>query len=483
MIGSESQVLFSQVPNRLDHQSGANQQSEGQTELPHDKSVAQLQAAPGFSGARAFFQRVLQRNIRSAHGRRESEQHTRSHRDACCEKQYLPIDLKSCLADLRRHQRFKGAPGGLPDGQSQCSSGGGQEQAFRQQLPRDLSPRCTECDSHCHLAPSACRPRQQQIGHVRARNQQHEYRSHLKHQQAILRVAGKIFLQGHDGCPNSRICLRILSLQPRRNRVHFCLRLFSRYPRLQARHHIEKVIVALRPAFRSEIERHPVVHVFFAKEKSSGHDSQDFGLHIVQQNRPPDNGPVSPEPPLPQTVAEQDNLLFCLVFLRGEDTPNRRPRAEHIKKIGRESLPVELFRRTVACQAHGAALSCGHVCKHGVLRLPVQVIRRRRGVVRETDKGGVFPHHHEPMRLVVRQRPEQHRLHGAENGGIGADAQCERGNCYGEKSWILRNLAERIPQIIVEAHNDKDGQLCGMFRLNFTPERSGIGRVAWQEIA
>src|SRR2546430_13015823 len=43
-------------------------------------------------------------------------------------------------------------------------------------------------------------------------------------------------------------------------------------------------------------------------------------------------------------------------------------------------------------------------------------------------------------------------------------SQCERGNCYGEKSWILRNLAERIPQIIVEAHNDKDGQLCGMFR-------------------
>ena len=43
----------------------------------------------------------------------------------------------------------------------------------------------------------------------------------------------------------------------------------------------------------------------------------------------------------------------------------------------------------------------------------------------------VFPQHHQPVRLVKRQRAKQRGIHHTENGGVGADAQ--RQNHSGER--------------------------------------------------
>src|SRR5688500_13613665 len=46
-----------------------------------------------------------------------------------------------------------------------------------------------------------------------------------------------------------------------------------------------------------------------------------------------------------------------------------------------------------------------------------------------------------------RERLQEHRVHQAENGGVRADAECQRKNRNGGEAGILQQLPERKPQV------------------------------------
>jgi hypothetical protein len=62
------------------------------------------------------------------------------------------------------------------------------------------------------------------------------------------------------------------------------------------------------------------------------------------------------------------------------------------------------------------------------------------GKVDDVAIAHVLPDVHEPGRLGIRQRPQQHGVDDAEDGGRRADAQCQRPDCRNRKSWLLRNV-------------------------------------------
>ena len=69
----------------------------------------------------------------------------------------------------------------------------------------------------------------------------------------------------------------------------------------------------------------------------------------------------------------------------------------------------------------------------------------------------VLPDHDDLVRILVRQRPEQHRLHEREDGGVGANAERQRAYRGDGEDGRLSQQADGVPQVGKEIHGALDG--------------------------
>ena len=72
--------------------------------------------------------------------------------------------------------------------------------------------------------------------------------------------------------------------------------------------------------------------------------------------------------------------------------------------------------------------------KNLAIALPIQIIAGRNRIHVAPEPG---PHHHQLVRLVIRQRRQKSGVNDAENRGVRANAQRERQNCDGREAGIL----------------------------------------------
>ena len=89
----------------------------------------------------------------------------------------------------------------MRDEQAEQCAGAREQQAFGQQLPRDPQSRRAERDAQAELVPSRSGPGQQQVGEVRARDQQHQRDDHHDRRQ---RPAVALAKAGVAGWPRAR---------------------------------------------------------------------------------------------------------------------------------------------------------------------------------------------------------------------------------------------------------------------------------------
>jgi hypothetical protein len=61
---------------------------------------------------------------------------------------------------------------------------------------------------------------------------------------------------------------------------------------------------------------------------------------------------------------------------------------------------------------------------------------------------------HQAVRLGVAQRPEQHRIDGAEDGGVGPDAEGEREHDDQGESGTLEQAADAVPEVLQQGIHD-----------------------------
>ena len=76
-------------------------------------------------------------------------------------------------------------------------------------------------------------------------------------------------------------------------------------------------------------------------------------------------------------------------------------------------------------------------------------------------RGSVLPDHDDLVRILIRQRPEQHRLHEREDGGVGANAERQRAYRGDGEDGRLSQQAEGVPQVGKEIHG-AFGRECGL---------------------
>ena len=79
-----------------------------------------------------------------------------------------------------------------------------------------------------------------------------------------------------------------------------------------------------------------------------------------------------------------------------------------------------------------------HVLEDVCALADVEKIRAGETLLRRAAKPVVLPKHHEPVRLVVRERAQEHAFDDAEDCGVGAHTEGEGGEHDESKAWALR---------------------------------------------
>jgi hypothetical protein len=218
-----------------------------------------------------------------------------------------------------------------------------------------------------------------------------------------------------------------LSLQARRNGAHLCLRLPPGYARFEARHHTQVMIASACRLIRPKGHRRPELLFTSGEAEMRGHNADDRVRMIVERQALPNNASIAAEAPLPQAMTEHDYALGVgAVFLLRKDAPQRRRDAEQREQAGRNTYALDPLRLATPGQAQARAPEGGDLREDSILIAPVNEIRRRYVVVREAELRRSLPHHHEFVRILIRQRPQQRRVRHAKDGRVRADAERQR---------------------------------------------------------
>ena len=156
-------------------------------------------------------------------------------------------------------------------------------------------------------------------------------------------------------------------------------------------------------------------------------DSDDGVGLIAQRERLAHDRRIAAEPALPQAVAQHHDLAAVgRVLLRGEGAAQDHRSAEEAEVALGDVDAVELLRMVAGEVVAGA----GHVVGgHFLEDAGLPLVGVKLGNVGEEavgQDGGVEEFDH-AIGVGIAERLEQHRIDDAEDGGVGSDAQRQRG--------------------------------------------------------
>jgi hypothetical protein len=125
--------------------------------------------------------------------------------------------------------------------------------------------------------------------------------------------------------------------------------------------------------------------------------------------------------------------------------PDERGNAQHVEETGRYARGADAFGISGIGEIHREMTETGDCRYRRHLLGEVSQARRRQGVALRRRTGR--PQKDEPIRVVKRQRPQQHGVDDAEDGGVGADPEPERQERDNGEPRAPAKRAQRIDQI------------------------------------
>jgi hypothetical protein len=147
---------------------------------------------------------------------------------------------------------------------------------------------------------------------------------------------------------------------------------------------------------------------------------------------------------MPQAVADHGHPQALLVFLFGEYPANQRLDAEHTPEIRGRLAGWDLFGLPIPGQAGVSRLGGGEVGEHRVVAAPLQPLGGRGSVARAAFAAEVVPDQDEPVRVCIREGPDEHRVEGAEHRRHPADAEGQGGDGQPREQGIAAKLAQPV---------------------------------------
>ena len=377
----------------------------------------------------------------------------------------------------REHERIDDDVGGTRDAvrvrrEQSAQTGTGEERAdrcaddrehdaFGEKLLHHAAPARAERRPDGELLLARVGSREQEIGEVRARNDQHESDDALQNPDRRLHAADDVVLQRIDPKPMPgrvrHVGIRRDVLPVHELHLEVRPRQRERHARLEATDQIEKVAAAVSRIDGIQRERQPQLDLLIVHVVAARHDADDARLHAVDVEDRAERVLVRAERPLPQLVRENRDVFG----VRQRVFAGEHPSADRLNAERRHQL-VRDERGDGTARHVGAEIRCPNRVGADRVERPValaelQEFWRGHPELIEPEPWKLAGDEHQTLRLRVPERPEHHAVDDAENRGVGADA--ERQRQYGEqrKAGILAEAAQRVAEVLEKGvHIDKD---------------------------
>ena len=209
-----------------------------------------------------------------------------------------------------------------------------------------------------------------------------------------------------------RVALGELPLQPAPDLVEvgrdLGLRHSGRARPIARRKLVTVAVVPPGVLLRSQRDRH--LDVAHREEEVARRDADDRERLAVQRQAAADDRRIAAEAPLPETVGQHDDLLVAGGVVRArEQAAGRRPGAERLEEVARHAQPGHALRRPVAGEVRVPVAEAGQRRQRLVLVAVVAELRELERVA--IGRGVARPDQVEAVRILERQRPQQHAVH------------------------------------------------------------------------
>ena len=175
------------------------------------------------------------------------------------------------------------------------------------------------------------------------------------------------------------------------------------------------------------------------------------------------DGRVGSEVPGPVAIAQHRHLICprCSFVLGGEDAPEHRIHAEHLKIVARHQFTSHTFGLTVSGHAEGKRITGNHAGKDLISITQVLIHRIGKCAALQPIAPGVSSscsrraQNHQFLRMGDRQQPQKNLVSEGEDRGVGADAKRQRDYGYGRESGSLPQLAKSVANILEETGHSR----------------------------
>ena len=406
VIGAEAGVHRDQVREAANQQSRPRQQHHRKREFQHHQKILKTSAAGcGAACARRVFQRVGRSHAGAEKRGRHSEDHRRGERNQGRECDHPGVDCNRGhprKVDRRLALDHGHAPHGQQ--QAQAASQGGQQGAFGKQLAGDPPRSRAQRSAYGHLAAARSGPREQQVRHVGAGDQQHQAHRTQQHIQRAAVLAGYLLSKIDQPDAPALAEGRVVLLGARRDAVHLRLRLCQRDAGLQPCDGAQIPPGALVVALRVHEIRQPVFRLGVEEFEPARHDPDDRVRLAIQIHGAAQRRGVGLESLLPESMAEDNQPVLGARFVLGKSASQRGFRAQQGEEIRRHQLPVYLLGLGDARQVADVGSDRGNPLEDRALCPPVKIIDGPDHVVLLAAAWKGIPDHHQPPRLPIRQR-------------------------------------------------------------------------------
>ena len=303
------------------------------------------------------------------------------------------------------------------------------EDAFSHQLTNEPAAARAERRAQGNFLPARRRARQQQIRHVRARDQQDDGDGAQQHHQRTAGVADDFLLQGAKRRAEAvAIVAWMIGLERRRHGVEIRLGLLAADAGLQARERRIAVRAAIVVAQRLGIEKErlPDLDAPIGKLERGRHHANHLRRTTIHRNRLPDDRRVRAEPPRPQRMTQHHDVVAAwLILVRDERAADLRGRAEQREERRGHDGAFDALGLAAAGEIESDGVVGRHLLEGMTSIAIVHVLPGGGRDVVEPRTLQVAPDHHESIRVAVRKRPQQHAVDDGKDGGVGTDAERE----------------------------------------------------------
>ncbi len=192
------------------------------------------------------------------------------------------------------------------------------------------------------------------------------------------------------------------------------------------------MFVVHRLALRREGDGYPQLVAVRGVVEPGGHDADDVVGPFVERDATADDTRIAAEPPHPEAMTQHDDLFSPgLIFFFREDSALRRRQVEDVEVSGRDSSANHALRVPAVSEVEAGELRCADGAE-GADRLDAV------DEVASRDVAPILAHvlvdRQQSIRIRKGKGPEDDRLHGAEDGRCGADAEREREHCDGREA-------------------------------------------------